>query len=51
MVIEGMGVVDEVAKVETGNRNYHCVPLEPVTIQGMTVVEYLRMAHLVSCQY
>lgn len=39
-VTEGMDVVDEIAKVKTGNHGYHGdVPLEPVTIKSMTIVE------------
>jgi len=39
-VVEGMDVVDEIAKVKTGNHGYHGdVPLEPVTIKSMTIVE------------
>ena len=39
-VTEGMDVVDEIAKVKTGNNGYHGdVPLEPITIKAMTIVE------------
>ena len=39
-VVEGMDVVDEIAKVKTGNHGYHGdVPLEAVTITSMTIVE------------
>ena len=39
-VVEGMDVVDEIAKVKTGNHGYHGdVPLEAVTIKSMTIVE------------
>lgn len=39
-VTEGMDVVDEIAKVKTGNKGHHGdVPLEAVTIKTMTIVE------------
>lgn len=39
-VTEGMDVVDEIAKVKTGNHGYHGdVPLEPVVINTVTIVE------------
>lgn len=39
-VIEGMDVVDAIAKVPTGNKGMHQnVPTEPVTIESATVVE------------
>ncbi|PID45875.1 MAG: cyclophilin [Proteobacteria bacterium] len=39
-VTEGMDVVDEIAKVKTGNHGYHGdVPLEPVVIKSVTIVE------------
>ncbi len=39
-VTEGMDIVDEIAKVKTGNHGPHGdVPLEPVVIKKMTVVE------------
>lgn len=39
-VTEGMDVVDEIAKVATGNRDYHQdVPKEAVIIESMTIEE------------
>jgi len=39
-VVDGMDVVDEIAKVKTGNHGYHGdVPLEAITITSMTIVE------------
>lgn len=39
-VIEGMNIVDEIAKVKTGNNGQHGdVPLEAVIIEKMTVIE------------
>lgn len=39
-VAEGMDVVDKIAAVVTGTRGYHeDVPLEPVVIESVTVVE------------
>jgi peptidyl-prolyl cis-trans isomerase B (cyclophilin B) len=39
-VTEGMDIVDEIAKVKTGNHGHHGdVPLDAVVIKTMTVVE------------
>jgi peptidyl-prolyl cis-trans isomerase A (cyclophilin A) len=39
-VVEGMDVVDSIAKVKTGHKSMHeNVPLEPVVIESVTVVE------------
>ncbi len=39
-VIEGMDVVDEIAKVETGNSGFHQdVPVEPVLIENVLIEE------------
>jgi peptidyl-prolyl cis-trans isomerase B (cyclophilin B) len=39
-VVEGMDVVDAIAKVKTGNRGpFQDVPLEPVVIRKASVVE------------
>ena len=39
-VVEGMGVVDAIAKVKTGNKAGHSdVPLEPVVIKAARVIE------------
>lgn len=39
-VTDGLGVIDEIAKVKTGNHGMHGdVPLEPVTIIKVTVVK------------
>ena len=38
-VVDGMDVVDKIAKVPTGNRNMHQdVPLEPVVIQSIKLI-------------
>jgi cyclophilin family peptidyl-prolyl cis-trans isomerase len=39
-VIKGMDVVDEIAKVKTGNHGHHSdVPLEAVVIKKMTIID------------
>lgn len=41
-VTEGMDIVDQIAKVKTGNQGFHQdVPTEPVTIIKATIVESL----------
>jgi peptidyl-prolyl cis-trans isomerase B (cyclophilin B) len=39
-VTEGMDIVDEIAKVATGNHGHHQdVPQEPVVIEAVTIVD------------